>query len=356
MPRERLTAEQFEEVFADHLMRNPMVRSSFSKLPEDVREKLKAEWFGVWKTHEAEDLQEASRVFLAEPDHISSPGRDINKHCGRVAKLAREFRSRRMVDHDWGAPQESTKLGCSICKGSFCRRVQTYPFGPWREWAIELFGLDHWKAAGSLLLICPCNKPMIAWVEERLQVDPYVDRRPTGKPRFIQREDYVAIGWPAMFSTVFDEERHERYVHRDGFYARCLHERDVLNLGKPRGRYGANPSSGDSVMDDIVDEVWEGRAVRPRPAWQILDKRRGRRREAVAVGQVVGAVVPARPPAGQEAAFVEDPAEETVAFPGTDEELDEMFGPPTSTIEPLAEKMSPEERRRRRRAAHGLEG
>ncbi len=352
MPRDRLTAEQFEEVFAGHLMRNPMVRSSFSKLPDDVREKLKAEWFGVWKTHEAEDLQEASRVFLAEPDHVWSPGRDINKHCGRVAKLARECRTRRMVDHDWGAPQDPTRAGCPICKASFSRKVPAYPFGPWREWAIELFGLDHWKAAGSLLMICPCNKPLIAWVEEHLQVDPYTDRVPTHRPRFIQREDYVAIDWPAMFSTVFDEERHERYVHRDGFYAKCLHERDVLNLGKPRGRFRVNPASGDSEMDDIVDEVWEGREVRSLPAWRRLEKRRGRRREAVAVGQVVPAVIPTRPPAGQEAAIVEDPAEETVAFPGTDEELDAIFGPPASTAE---DEVSPEERRRRRRAAHGLE-
>ncbi|KKM23737.1 hypothetical protein LCGC14_1612120, partial [marine sediment metagenome] len=91
MARNRLTEEEFDEVFTDHLTRNPMVRSSFTRLPEAIREKLKDEWYDIWRILDLEDLQAASRLFLRDPDHALAPGRDLNKHCGRVFKVANEL-------------------------------------------------------------------------------------------------------------------------------------------------------------------------------------------------------------------------------------------------------------------------
>ena len=373
MARNRLTEEEFDEVFTDHLTRNPMVRSSFTRLPEAIREKLKDEWYDIWRILDLEDLQAASRLFLRDPDHALAPGRDLNKHCGRVFKVANELaRSRRSGERhsgsEWAPGDGPARPGCPICKGDHDRRIPVWPFGVWKAWAIELRGEDHWKAVRAVMLICPCNDDLINALEDRHGVDANEDRFPHTKPK---RDE-----WPFNIPTIYNEDRHERYDFPTYFLTFCAYEREVLELGKPRGRFGKNPISGETTMDDIVDAVWGDDALRPEPKPMDPPKFKKSRTDrpiytrppADSLGKsVTGAVreISARndrqlPPGDRDdhgEGSLEDAREakpaddDLVDFPGTDEDVEKFSGLPSNPDAP--ENISKEELRRRRRAALG---
>lgn len=386
MARDRLTEEEFDEAFGDHLARNPMLRATFKKLPEGVRGKLQGEWFGVWRTLPFEDLQAASRLFLADPDHPLAPAKDINKHCGRVAKLAKQLWGERRRDErgfeSEFAPGEETRPGCPTCNGG--RRVQVWPFGQFKAWSIELFGAEYWQAARAVRLLCPCNGDLIEALEDRYSVDAREDHFPRGTPR--------GDDWPLDLPTIFDEDRHEPFDQKTHFLTKFRYEKDVLELGKPRIRYGPNPNTGESMLDDLVDLVWGDTARRPIPdhlrnvkPWAAGYKPAAhvyRRPEAKKLGHVVDRVTEdvektvamkdrQLPPRDRDdfepdaealeeaaASYRKDEPDPDGSFLGmSDDELDEELGPPTSLnfegppAEP--ETLSREERRRRRRAALG---
>lgn len=396
MARSRLTEEEFEEVFTDHLTRNPMVRSSFTRLPAEIRDKLQSEWYDVWRVLDLEDLQAASKLFLRDPDHPLAPGRDLNKHCGRIFKVATEIsRSRRSTQgfsgSEWAPGDGPTRPGCPICKGDNSRRILVWPFGRYRTWAEELRGPDHWQAVRAVKLICPCNIEAINALEDLHKVDSSEDHYPRRQPT---RDD-----WPLDIPTIFNEDRHERYDFWHYFLTRCVWERDVEKLGKPRNRWGAD-QNGETKRDDIVDMIWEDAPFRDEPKPLETPKRRKLptdrkvyvRPEAKTLGSVVGQAtrdIPVQkdrqlPPAdrddyeptadearearpkilGHETWRVhaglgpdEEPVlpptteKDLVDFPGTDAEVDEEFARPPTPADP--ETISKEERRRRRRAALG---
>ncbi len=395
MARSRLTEEEFEEVFADHLTRNPMVRSSFTRLPAEVRDKLQSEWYDVWRVIELEDLQAASKLFLRDPDHPLAPGRDLNKHCGRIFKVATELsRSRRATQEfsgsEWAPGDGPTRPGCPICKGDNARRILVWPFGKYRMWAEELRGPDHWQAVQAVKLLCPCNIELIGAFEDYHNVDAMEDHFPRRTPQ--------GDRWPLDIPTIFNEDRHDRYDFWHYFLTRCVYERDIEKLGKPRDRWGPD-RHGDTKRDDIVDMVWEDLPFRKDPVFEKPERKRKLptdrkvyvRPEAKTLGAVVSQAtrgIPAAkdrqlPPAdrddyeptmaesreakpkivGHETWRVhagpgsdEEPSvppltEELVDFPGSDEDLDREFARPPTPAEP--ETISKEERRRRRRAALG---